>query len=314
MGVTLYVGGHGTRIGDTVLDLHGERCLSSAHRPFGGKGTLLDGKLDASRMRVLLDSGAFTDPPARRLTPAGALARQLAWEREAGERWGAPGWKVQALVSYDRLIDEKWAGAKRTKERWGIAEAETAVRETIDGARYLAAQRGRLAGRTLVLACQGVDELQYDECAAEVLAVARPGDWIGLGGWCILGRWQRRWLPTFWAAMHRVVPKIAASGVAHVHLFGCLWLPAVAGLLWLADRHGLTVSVDSARPLMDVTRGDVTKAGALSTTWEGSVAAWRERMATVRQSHFYREPPSRSACWRQGMLGLVMPPDGEEAA
>jgi len=302
--VTLYVGGHGTNIKGDPLALHGERCFSAAHRPFGGVGTRLHGRLDPARVIGLLDSGAFTDPPAQRLTPAAALARQLAWERRASERWEWD-WQAQALASYDRLIDEKWHGARRVKERWSVTEAEAAVTETIAAARYLASQRAALAPRRLVLSLQGVDAVQYAECAAEVLRVATPTDWIGLGGWCILGRWQRRWLPTFWQTIARVLPQIAAAGIRHLHLFGCLWFPAVGGLLWLADHYGLTVSADSARPVLDAARTDGRKAGVHGETWRESVTWWRTACASLRETPHYRRPPGLATeDYRQPALPL----------
>src|SRR5262245_50671233 len=162
-----------------------------------------------------LDSGAFSDPPEKRLTAAAALERQFCWERNAARFWGAPV-TAEALVSYDLLIDEKWTGGQRRKERWSVREADRAVRVTIDAAAFLAARRAVLAPRRLILACQGVDHVQYAECARGVLAHARTGDILGLGGWCILGQ-CRRWLPTFWAAMRAVLPHVAAAGLDEVH-------------------------------------------------------------------------------------------------
>jgi hypothetical protein len=249
-------------------------------------------------VRGLLDSGAFSDPPPRRLDPDRALERQLAWECRATAFWraGTP-WRAEALVSYDRLIDEVWEagpgglGLARHKPRWNVAEAEGAVRETVEAARYLAARRAALAPRALVLACQGVDAAQYRECAAEVLRAAAPGDWLGLGGWCVLGRWRRRWLPAFWETLHACLPLAARAGVRRVHLFGVLWPPALGGLLWLADRRGLAVSTDSSAPLLAATRADPTKAGLRAPTCHGNVAWWRHALGGLRGSPFYREPP-----------------------
>jgi hypothetical protein len=285
-GVTLYVGGD-----PAAWPLTGRRCFTAAQRPRT--------RLDATQVVALLDSGAFSDPPAWRLDPARALDRQLAWERQAMAFWRSETpWRVQALVSYDRLIDEVWTtgpiGRRRPtrhKRRWTVAAADAAVAETIEAARFLAAQRTRLVPRTLVLACQGVDAAQYRECVAEVLKVATPRDWIGLGGWSILGRYQRQWLPAFWQTLSTCLPMIAAAGVPHVHVFGVLWPPALGGLLWLADRHGLTVSTDSSEPLLAATWADPKKASVRAATYRGKVAWWRLALATLRTSPFYREPP-----------------------
>jgi hypothetical protein len=131
--------------------------------------------------------------------------------------------------------------------------------------------------------------------------VAAPGDWIGLGGWCVLGRWRRQWAPAFWATLRTCLPPIASAGVRRVHLFGVLWPPALGGLLWLADRHGLAVSTDSSAPLLATTRRDPRKAGLRAATWRGNVAWWRQALAALRGSPHYRAPPCPT---RQLELGL----------
>jgi len=194
------------------------------------------------------------------------------------------------VVSYDRLIDETWTGGRRQKRRWSLRDAEFAVRETVEAAAFLATRREQVAPRALVLACQGVDAAQYRECAAEVLRHARPGDWLGLGGWCLLGR-ARSHLPAFWRTCRAVLPLAADAGLARAHLFGVLWLPALGGLLWLADRTGLVVSCDSAAPVLACTRGDPKKAGCRAPTWRENVAWWRGALAGLRGGPHYSEPP-----------------------
>lgn len=50
-------------------------------------------------------------------------------------------WHAQALVSYDLLIDEVWTGGKREKRRWSVADADRAVRVTVEAAKWLTGQR-----------------------------------------------------------------------------------------------------------------------------------------------------------------------------
>jgi hypothetical protein len=278
-GVKLVVGGQSWSVQGERDDLAGARCFTAAHAP----------QFTNPAATVLLDSGAFTDSPAGRLTPDGALARQLAWERAAGERLERE-WQAETLVSYDLLIDEVWTNGLRHKRRWSVREADGAVRETVAGAAYLASQRAALAPRRLMLSCQGVDAIQYAECAAAVLRYAVAGDVIGLGGWCILGRWQS-WLPEFWATCYSVLPLIAHAGVDRVHILGVLWQPALGGLLWLADQHGISVSTDSSAPLLACTRGDLKKAGARAPYWRDNVEWWRKTLAELRSSAYYRQPP-----------------------
>jgi hypothetical protein len=281
----LYVGADAQNVQRRRLNLTGLRCFSSAYGPksrFTAE--------EVPHVVGLLDSGAFSDSPERRLTPEGALERQLHWEREAERFWGAP-WQAEAMVSYDTLIDEKWCGKARHKERWTVAEADHAVRVTVDAAAYLSRQRERLSPRRLVLACQGVDAGQYSEAMAGVLAHAQPGDWIGLGGWCILG-WFRSWIPVFWATAHQVIPMIAGAGTGHVHIFGVLYRPVLGGLLWLCDQHRLSLSTDSSGPVLQPSWPNHRKAGALASTWEANVIEWQQRLAVLRESEYYREPPA----------------------
>lgn len=305
-GVTLYVGGDAGTIRGTPVDLHGERCFSAARAAKGPSN-----RLEAARVIGLLDSGAFSDPPHRRLSLEAALERQLLYERKAGARWGGP-WQARALVSYDVLIDEKWCGPRRVKERWTVAEATWAVEQTVAAARFLASRRAELAPRRLVLACQGVDAEQYAECATGVLEAAVPGDWLGLGGFCILGRQPKRWGPTYWETLLRVLPLAAHAGVRHIHIFGVLYLPALAGLLWLADQQGLSVSTDSCKPLIAATWPDAAKAGMRGITWQANVNWWKSACATLRQRPDYRCPGAASGTPLQ--LGLALPLTPGEAA
>jgi hypothetical protein len=293
-GVQLYVGGDAQNLQHRRFNLTGRRCFSASYGP-GSKFTADE----AATCVGLLDSGAFSDPPQRRLTPDSALDRQLAWEARARARWGLP-WVAEALVSYDLLIDEVWTGRARHKRRWSVTEADRAVRVTVDAAAYLAGRREQLLPRRVVLAAQGVDWRQYAECAAGVLEHARPGDWFGLGGWCILGS-HRTWLPQFWATIRAVLPTIEAAGLTRLHIFGVLWEPALGRLLWLADRHGLAVSTDSSGPALAVAWKDYKRAGVLARTWEENVRLWRERLANLRSSPHYREPPAVAPA-RQTML------------
>lgn len=290
--VRLYVGGQPATVDGERVVLGGDRCFTAAHSPYAGY---------APAMAYLLDSGAFSDPWQKRLTPETALERQRRWEARAAERWGTPH-LPQAIVSYDLLIDEVWINGARHKRRWSVADAERAVVDTVAAAAYLASQRTHLEPRRIVLSCQGVDAGQYVECVAEVSRLAQPGDWIGFGGWCILGRWQS-WLPEFRRAMDRALPHVADAGVERVHIFGVLWEPALAALLWHADQHGLIVSTDSTAPMLAPMRfkRDPRKAGLRAPTWRGNVAWWLAHLANLRSSRYYR-PPMRDLHTRQASL------------
>lgn len=282
-GVRLYVGADAQNVQRRRMALTGYRCFSGAYGP---KSRFTRG--EAASVVGMLDSGAFSDAPEDRLDPEAALARQLCWEKEAERWWGFP-WRAESLVSYDLLIDEKWTAGRRRKERWSVAEADRAVRVTVDAAAFLAVRRRALYPRTLVLAAQGVDCGQYAECAAGVLAHAKPGDVFGLGGWCILG-WWKSWIPQFWATARRVLPLIAAAGLSRVHLFGVMYRPVLGPLLWLCDRHRLSLSTDSSGPVLQTTWKDKVKAGARCDTWEENTRWWRRELAGLRSGPYYREP------------------------
>lgn len=283
-GVRLFVGADAQNVQGRRFNQTGDRCFSAAYGP-GSRFT----PEEVAQVCGLLDSGAFSDPPEKRLVPEAALARQLAWEQRAERFWGRP-WQCWALVGYDLLIDEKWTGGQRRKQRWSVQEADQAVRITVDAARFLASRRDALAPRRLVLACQGVDAAQYLECCQGVLEHATPVDCIGLGGWCILGQ-HRSWIPTFWTAMRKVLPQIASKGIAHVHIFGVLYPPCLAGLLWLCDQHGLSLSTDSSGPVLNVVWKDQRRAGSVCDTWEANVAWWLDACREMRSNPHYREPP-----------------------
>ena len=297
MGVDLFVGGHAGTLpsldGGRERDhLTGKRMFTAVHPPnFAGLS-------NPARVIGIIDSGAFSDPLNKRLTPEQALSRQLIWESKAGDKWGYP-WQAYGLVSYDVLIDETWSNGERKKERWSIGRADWAVRETAEAARYLAGQRERLSPRRLVLSCQGVDSIQYQECMAEILKVAQADDIIGFGGWCILGRFTS-WLPEFWRTLRLTFPMIARAGVKDVHIFGVLYQPALGGMLWLADQYGLRISTDSTAPIKaclwkcddKTTDAYRKKSGtrAKSGYWLDNVKWWVDTLANLRQSEYYKEP------------------------
>ncbi len=196
---------------------------------------------------VLQDSGAFSDGPGTRLTFAEALRRQ----ESHAERYGYAD-QIAARASYDLLIDEIWsedeaAGGlfRRQKRRWTEAAAEAAVEETVQAARFLAAHRN---GIPCVLSAQGVTPAQYLRCVQQIIPLLQDGDWLGLGGWCVVGKFPAQMLPVFRQTMALVIPLLGREGVRRVHLWGVIFAQALADLLWFTDQHGITVSTDSIGP------------------------------------------------------------------
>lgn len=100
--------------------------------------------------------------------------------------------QITHRASYDLLIDEVWTGSNRHKRRWTVQDAEQAVKETIDAARFMAHHKDRPA----VLSVQGVNAAQYLGCP-QVVPLLDTGDVLGFGGWCITGKMPSVMMPVF---------------------------------------------------------------------------------------------------------------------
>jgi hypothetical protein len=201
---------------------------------------------------MIQDSGAFSDGPRQRVSHAAALDRQIRHAEEYGYLD-----QIEATASYDLLIDEKWDGnGVRSKSRWSQEEAEAAVEETITAAQYLSENRGLVPGRRLVLSAQGVTPSQYLRCTQGVVRAMSDGDYLGLGGWCIVGKMPGQMMPSFRATMSTVIPWAAGAGVRRVHLWGVVYAPALAHLAALCDLHGVELSTDSAGPSLKPCLGE----------------------------------------------------------
>lgn len=194
-----------------------------------------------SRVRYILDSGAFQDVKnENRLTPEQALDRQLAFEKNVGR-------KAEAIVSYDRLVDEQIQDGVQFKERVSESLGKEYIEETIENAKYLCSQRNRLNGRKLVLSCQGATSRQYMGCLKSILEIASPDDIIGLGGFCILSK-SKKYETEFYEVVNEGFPMIQENGNTRVHIFGM----GVFRVLVQADiysrMNGLECSYDTSSP------------------------------------------------------------------
>lgn len=198
---------------------------------------------------VLVDSGAFCDGPGMRLSFVEALERQTghAYKYHYASL-------VDALVSYDLLIDETWIDGQRYKKRWSVEEANTyAVDETIAAARFLDSQRRKINSAfghfvNLVLSAQGVDAAQYARCASEIVKLMKPEDIFGFGGWCIAGLRRHEMLPAAALILPDVVAILGQAGVKRAHIFGVIYPELLGFLLYLCDQHSIKLSTDSSGP------------------------------------------------------------------
>lgn len=230
-------------------------CFSAVHRAYGN---VYPGE-------CMLDSGAYTDRLRRRLSTTEALNRQLEWENRRKKAWGSS-FRASHLVAYDALMNH--TGKDRV-------DARDKIRQTIEAAVFFDRHRHELAPRTLILPIQGSTQKQYLDCARAVLASSRPGDWLGLGGWCILGR-HKRLFPNFRKLLAHLTPLVARNGITHIHLFGVFWTPALAMLQYYCDQHGLTCSTDSGSPhvnLLAKTPSFIEHGGLID-----NVRHWREKL------------------------------------
>lgn len=192
-------------------------------------------------VEVLQDSGAFSDSLRNRLSLCQALDRQ----KRHADKYGYAD-QITHRVIYDVLIDEVWSDSgDRTKRRWTVAEAEQAVMMTVDAARYLDQNRD---GLSIVTSAQGVDVEQYTSCVERLLPYWKPGDIFGLGGWCITGRMPKVMMPVFRPTMRKIIPILSAHQVNSVHIFGVIYAPALAELLYMCNQYNIQVSTDSAGP------------------------------------------------------------------
>jgi hypothetical protein len=192
-------------------------------------------------VKVIQDSGAFSDSHIHRLSFEAAYARQLA---HAEQYHYAD--NITHRASYDLLIDEVWTDGNRHKRRWSVVEAEEAVTKTIAAAEYAARTRHNWG---LVQSAQGVTAQQYLRCVERVIPhMDMQRDMLGLGGWCITGKMPKVMMGVFQQTIERVIPYAARQGVKHVHIWGVLYAPALGLLLHQCDLHGLTLSTDSVGP------------------------------------------------------------------
>lgn len=194
-------------------------------------------------VEIIQDSGAFCDGAgSNRLSFDKALDRQV----HHANKYNYTD-KISHRASYDLLIDEKWDDTgKRRKERWSEKESWKAVEETIHAAEYLTSNRNGLG---LVLSSQGVTLNQYMTCTIEIIKTMNvKQDIFGLGGWCILGIKRNKLRNSFREIMCNVIPYISNKGVTKVHIWGMMYAPALGELLWLCDRYGIELSLDSSGP------------------------------------------------------------------
>jgi hypothetical protein len=195
----------------------------------------------APDVKIIQDSGAFSDNWNERLTFSEALKRQ---ENHA-HRYGY--WEqITHRATYDLLIDEVWDNGNRFKRRWSVLDAESAVDTTVAAAQFLNEHRD--FHYSLVVSAQGVDAPQYLRCAKRLMPFMQAGDYFGFGGWCIIGKMPAVMMPVFRETVALVVPFLGKEGIKHIHIWGVIYPKALGVLLWECQQWGIKVSTDSVGP------------------------------------------------------------------
>lgn len=294
----LYIGINETKWNHHEIDPSGPVCVA----PVYGRTerTHKENCVRIPNTPVLQDSGAFSDGPLCRLDFKESLERQIA--HAAKYKYAH---LIEAVASYDLLIDEKWQDGKRSKRRWDQFHAELAVDETVNAARYLSEHRYCLPySPRLVLSAQGVTPNQYAGCVRRILPFFESRDILGLGGWCILGQ-RKSYLPDFYETIRAVIPLVSDARIGRVHIWGVLYAPAIGALLWMCDKYGIVPSTDSSGPSVRPARGVWGYMGWVDKNYKRPpvetrgrervrhVRAVRNWLKNFRETEYYKEPPRK---------------------
>ena len=217
--------------------------------------------------RAICNSTAF-QTMLRRKTPQQALDDQLRLETQLSWRMLDLRWRFEAVVHYDQMlgVDEAFVDGVKVKQRGTIETARPAIAATLASAAYYATQRHRIAG-AIAFAAQGINPDQYvDECVVPMLDLMQTGDWLALGGFCIIGRVPSL-KPLFAETLRRCLPLARRAGLARVHLLGV----AVGDMVRLAAEEGrkagVAVSTDTSSIEMNSVNGKVWDGGRWEHRW-----------------------------------------------
>lgn len=186
----------------------------------------------------IVDSGAFQDVKTEsRLTFKDALDRQLKLIEQIG-------YPAEAIVSYDRLVDEQAIDGKQFKARVDVDVGSEYVEETIKAAEYLNKERERIQSN-LILSNQGVTVNQYIQCVENVLDFTDKDDIIGIGGFCIM-RQNKQYKQDYYEIISKILPKIQEKGIKRIHVFGMSIFDVLIHTDMLTHKYGIECSYDTS--------------------------------------------------------------------
>ena len=216
--------------------------------------------------RAICDSKAFQTWKTRiigkrrtareRMTPWEAIDDQIAFEQRLRDDGCGPDFNFEAVVTYDKLVDEAVVNGKQVKRRACEVDAEGMVEETLRSAYVYKHREDEFAG-AIAYAAQGATLGQYMDCVRQLLPLVRPGkDWLALGGFCIIGK-QRSLIPLFIEVCRNVAVLAAAAGCRRVHILGVTVVDALQHVAKFFADAGVILSTDSTSMEQNAIMGGV---------------------------------------------------------
>jgi hypothetical protein len=204
-----------------------------------------------------------------RMTPWEAIEAQLDFQQRLRDDGCGPDFNFEAIVTYDKLVDEAVVNGKQVKRRACEVDAEGMVDETLRSAYVYKYREDEFAG-AIAYAAQGATLRQYMDCVRALLPLMRPGrDWLALGGFCIIGM-HPTLKPLFVAVCHEVAPLIKARGIHRVHVLGVCVCDALREACAIFAAYGIEFSTDSTSMEQNGLMGKVWDEGHMLTTAKGS--------------------------------------------
>jgi len=210
--------------------------------------------------KVIIDSGAFQDvKDSQRLSFMEALQRQFDFQKNCNI-------SADAIVSYDRLVDEQIHEGKQFKKRVSEEVGKRYVEETIQAAEFLSEYiKKHSINKDLILSCQGTTLEQYQYCIERVSNMARKRDIIGLGGFCIISR-SKEYEEQFYKVIEWAFPYLHSKGLTKVHIFGVGIFKILIRAEILAIKYGINLSYDTSSAEISGVMGRVFDPSSLTMT------------------------------------------------
>lgn len=228
-----------------------------------------------------------------RMTPWEAIDAQLAFQQRIRDDGCGPGFNFEAVVTYDKLVDEAVVNGKQVKRRACEVDAEGMVDETIRSAYVYKHREDEFAG-AIAYAAQGATVRQYMDCVRALLPLMRPGrDWLALGGFCIIGM-HPTLKPLFIAICREVAPLLKQHGIHRVHVLGVCVCDALREACAIFAAHGIHFSTDSTSMEQNGIMGKVWDEDHMEITTKGSAFVKRYGKADKRVHYHSAELAMRN--------------------